>query len=304
MRTYDKAFLAVAAIVALSGCAIRPLPDPVTRTDTYGISLHIRCETYRALRKYAIGLIRIRNSEIAERLETGALEFKDLNLNTLDDETRGVIERYDQTTIAYSFRFEITEFNKIGGDIDILHTMTSGRFGLGAKASDDHERSNTRSFRVIDDWRSLLTVFNSRYCDTLSRPSGSNFAYPIAGDIGMEEQIRLFYDMNQSGNLVGSETNAPSISDTLIFTTKIGGSITPRLELIPLNKTTQLTKASITGELGRWDVHQVIVNISLPPEEKNREPTIAEQRAIRELNRQENLQLDNNLAREIARELR
>ncbi|MCQ0987216.1 hypothetical protein [Jiella marina] len=303
-RFVVKPIFALIATVMVSSCAIRPLPDPVTRTDTYNISQHIRCESYYALRNFVTELIRVRHPEIARMIATDQLNFKNLDYDKLDNETRRVIERYDQALIAYSFRFEITEFNNLNGELDILHNLTNGIFGLTASANSDHERQNTRSFRVIDEWKSLLTIFDHEICEQLDRPQTENFAYPIAGTIGMAEQIRLFYDMTQSGNLVGAETINPSISDTIVFTTRLGSSLTPRIELVPLSELAKITKASLKGEVKRWDIHQVIVNISLPDEGNKREPTVAELRAIRELNRQEELQFDNDLAREIARELR
>jgi hypothetical protein len=132
-------------------------------------------------------------------------------------------------------------------------------------------RDNTRAFTVADNYKTLLSM---KQCDT--EPGGPNFQYPIVGTIGIGETIRSFLTMALHENLNNSSEDpkepptsqsiagAPTMVDTLIFTTTVSAGINPMIMLTPIGTATQLTNASLNFTLQRTDAHQVTIGLGLP----------------------------------------
>lgn len=96
---------------------------------------------------------------------------------------------------------------------------------------------------------------------------GPNYLYPITGKIGLDELIRTFVQLTETGNLVkGKEAPDPAVIDTIEFRTKFFGTVNPKLELSPLGRGTEVVSANLKGDVSREDMHKVVVAVSLPPE--------------------------------------
>ena len=83
-----------------------------------------------------------------------------------------------------------------------------------------------------------------------------NWTYPITGRIGLDEVVRTYFVLDRGG------TELRSFSDQLSFTTTIGGSIKPSVELNPLAGQLRLTEASGSLVANRTDVHKVRIVIA------------------------------------------
>jgi hypothetical protein len=303
---------ALAPSMLLGGCSIRPTVDGLSGTPhTYAVVQRIRCETRDAL---AVLLAeRLRRSNMSSQAEVllRTKRFDFALVPRLDPATRAIFETYDGATIAYQFDFDITEVNNAGVGVGVTFPMVRGPLNLPLSASNNRERSNMRSFRVLDRVRELLTVMKAEFCETYGH-SNADFMYPITGQIGMEDQIRLFFSLTQSANLAGNKDRIPTLSETLEFTTRISAAARPRIELARLGNGAQFSGASGDFEARREDVHKVIIVMTLPPESEPWSPSITESRgaaaterrrslatsgAIDELNRQQDLQAVGNTRR-------
>ncbi|AVO44948.1 hypothetical protein C6569_07665 [Phreatobacter cathodiphilus] len=253
--------------------------------------MRIRCEARIALSAMAIGeLRRLGFADIARRLEAGELTFAQINRSRLPAAVRARFDRYDGTTIGYSFNFNMSESENATASVGVLFPLVRAPVVLGAAATGNLERQNVRAFRVIDTWERLLTTPRMDERCREYGDSAVNAVYPITGQIGMLEQLKLFFDLTESGNLVSSDSLIPTLIDTVQFTTKISGSINGGVQLARLGNSAQFASASGSADASRSDIHKVTIAIALPPENAPLDRTIAEQQIVRDLSRQEELQ--------------
>src|SRR6266478_8780577 len=188
----------------VSGCSIHPVQQDVTGVPPVEIIHHIRCETRLAIQDKAIELLENYHGGndpgallLVQRLkETRGRSWGFVtraNLPNADE--RKFYDRYIQTGIAYDFTLDITEENKASLLADPVRLITNGMAGVGLDAAGDFSRNNARRFIMSDTFADLLQDPNPNLiCG--DRPS--NFAYPIAGRIGIRELISTFIDLNRS----------------------------------------------------------------------------------------------------------
>jgi hypothetical protein len=140
--------------------------------------------------------------------------------------------------------------------------LTHSTVSLGLNAASDHQRQTIRNFRTSSTFNDLIGKYSN-----CGAPRGPNWDYPITGQIGLEEMVRTFVNLNEYEGLTGATTkdSVPQLADTLVFQTSLAGSASPKLTLNPLKRGAQLSDASITGAAFRKDNHKVIVALSLPP---------------------------------------
>ncbi len=188
----------------VSGCSIHPVQQEVTGVPPVEIIHHIRCETRLAIQDKAIELlINYRNGqyEPAKVLAKSLLEkrgqkwnFDPRSLTT--QEERAFYNRYILTGIAYDFTLDILEDDRGALLADPVRLITNGVAGVGLGVSGEFSRNNARRFIMSDTFAKLLADENLRCGDR-----ESNFAYPIAGRIGMKELISTFVDLNEDQSL-------------------------------------------------------------------------------------------------------
>jgi hypothetical protein len=256
--------------VTFSGCSIHPVQQDVTGVPPVEIIHHIRCETRLAIQDKAIELLRGYNNGLDERSQALAERFASMRgrpwvvnpkTDLVREDQRRFYYRYIQTGIAYDFTLDITEDNKAAFLADPVRLITNGTAGIGLSASGEFSRNNARRFIMSDTFTKLLVDPNLK-CDG-DRPS--NFAYPIAGRIGMRELISTFIDLNEDQGLQPLDTgNSRVFADTMTFLTTLTGSVTPHVEIAPVGNKWGLASPTNFGAFGqRIDKHMVIVGLSM-----------------------------------------
>ncbi len=282
-----RRYLMVAALAAsffVSGCAIHPLPEDVTGINTYHIVRQIRCEARETVRQLVIGWLsnpRL-NSEYLNSLASRYREYPDsisefhYDLFKGSDlvQVRSVAKLFYDTGIAYNFDLTMTEDNDLSTELSLLKPFTDPKFTLGIKADAKRKRANNRTFTSTDTFSYLLTKLNvevrgQRYCD--GQIVQANYIYPIAGRIGVDKTITDFITLTLFGNLGAKADNPggpPTMAEKLTFTTAVSASANPIAVFTPVTSAFQLTTASLTGAVGRTDVHQVTIGLAIAPSGK------------------------------------
>ena len=82
----------------------------------------------------------------------------------------------------------------------------------------------------------------------------------------LTEIVHTFAVLSLFSNLDGpGHKGPPTMGDTLNFTTKISGSLAPKVVLASAFRGAQIMDASLTASTSRTDLHKVIVALALPP---------------------------------------
>jgi hypothetical protein len=260
-----KAFFPLLTI-AVGGCAIHPVQRDVTGFRTVDIVDRIRCETRLAIQDKAIKMLRDqpddRSKAMADYLDTHREVFMTFDPRQLPNaDQRAFYYRYVRTGIAYDFTFDITEDNRAVAAVDPVKLITNGTVGVGLNATGEFNRNNSRHFVMSDTFENLLRN-PALPCDGSRNPS--NYAYPIAGSIGMFELLDTFIDLNEDKQL--SDTgNSRVFADTLTFITTLSGSASPHIELAPVGNRWGVTNTSVLAGASRIDKHALIIGLSMDP---------------------------------------
>lgn len=257
--------------MSLTGCAIHPLPDDISRETTYSIIQKIRCEAKAQVIVEVRELLLRSRSPIVQSLDPEKVVANLVIVGRNDPAIANVIEKYRLAVIGYGFTFTITEINEKGGSADFILPFTHSTFTLGLSGGVEKTRKNTRKIDVLDTFEELADLD----CDEISKPS-RNLLYPITGSIGMGEIIHSFLSLSETLHVKASLTPAAldrSFIDTLTFTTDInpdsiaGRGIKPSIELKRHPKGQfGVEKASATFLAARLDSHAVIVSLTFPVE--------------------------------------
>lgn len=269
-RAATKPMFPLLSAVALAGCSIHPVQHEVTGVRTPEIVERIRCETRLAIQDKAGEMLRSYGTPgalaLADQLATmrGRTWPKDV-VKLTDRAERDFYYRYIQTGIAYDFTFDITEDNRASLLADPVKLITNGTVGIGISASGDFARNNARHFIMSDTFENLLLLDTGLPCGDHVR--GPNYAYPIAGSVGMFELISTFVDLNEDKNLQPlASGNSRVFADTLTFTTTLTGQVAPHVEIAPVGRRWGLASPTSVAAYGqRLDKHMMIVGLSMAP---------------------------------------
>ncbi|KAF0230369.1 MAG: hypothetical protein FD175_1691 [Beijerinckiaceae bacterium] len=265
------------ATAGLGGCATHPLPENYSGVNTVDIVRKIRCEARSAIAERAIMFLMrddapAKTYKIGEALKKGNLSFKNVNYYDLDMKTAEYVKKYDNSAIAYQFTFNIKENNDINVGLDLLKPLTGGSIGLGISSSNNRERSNIRSFTIVEEFKKLLDSMSDNDCFNVS--SGVNVMYPITGSVGLSEVINTFIDLNEMKVLVDKENKdkIPEMAETLNFKTVLSISANPKLDLTTAGRKWQTDLAHVEAKATRTDDHTVQIGLSLPPDKSPSAP--------------------------------
>lgn len=219
----NATFLSVSACaITVAGCSTYPLPQDYSRKYTVDIVKHIRCEVAEGVR-------------------------------SLPPATP---EELEGTVIGFDFTFKMTEDNNAtSGVLGFTNPVGGGTFKLDLSGSAEKKRFNERAFRVIDTMAKLRDE-----PDCSIEDQRRNFAYPIAGRIGLEELVHSYWQVRDLSTFTPGEDKR-FFTDKLTFTTTLSAGISPNLEVKAAGADFKLTNASIDGDLVRKDEHQVTVAI-------------------------------------------
>ena len=278
LRASVKAVVPLLSLFALAACAIHPHQQDVTSLPTVNIVNHIRCESRLAIQKKAIELLHDKHGDtkLAYKLEhiLGLGEVWNVNPYTeLTPAERAFYFRYIQTGIAFNFTFDVTEDNKAALMADPVRLITNGMAGVGLNSSGEFSREAIRTFIVSETFARLLE-------DTIpgcgkSPLRGENFAYPVAGTIGMDELISTFIDLNENENAPltassagsgtkGSSSGSGVFADTLNFNTTLIGGLTPSVQINPVgHKWGLASPTNFAATVTRTDKHSLAIGLSL-----------------------------------------
>jgi hypothetical protein len=273
-----------------AGCSLRPIPEDVTRNNTYQIAQRIRCEFREDLRYLLVAGLRDPERSTpasiaaAEALTAGAVDYKDFFdkvLPSIGPPIRTMIERYRKGAIGYEFEFDIEDSDKQDGSLTLTDPLSRGSLTLGLTAKNDRKRHTKRNFSLIDTYEDLIVSGPmARVCAKLGeRVEATNGQYPIDGQLNLRELLDTFISLTQSGNLVGRQAptqDVPTLADTITFTTELTSGVNPKLTLKALGSQAQVTDAGLNMTRGRKDIHKVTIALTLPPSQ--RPPTIAQLR--------------------------
>ena len=296
---WGKAFSSRQCVVLLgfgltsAGCAIHPVPEDVTGVTTYQIARQIRCETREAAKELVISEIRSlatgssyvagdpRAKQLLERYGDDHEDISTFRPGMFAGPNYARVRDYltviYSTAVAYSFDLMGDETNNFGTTVDGLGPWAS-KLTLGVTGDANRERSNERLFTLTDTLGDLLMnastpQFGVPYCGS-AQLAAPNYAYPVAGRIGVDQTLKTFFELNfftnipptdgaKAGNVAAS---APTFTDKLIFTTQLDFSGTPKVTFTPVGSGFQFADASVTGLVKRVDTHKVYVALALEPE--------------------------------------
>lgn len=270
LRASAKAAVPLISVFALGACAIHPIQQNVTGLPTVKIVDHIRCETRVAIQRKAIELLRSEHHDtvLAGRLEQHLGEIWNVNPYTeLNAVERAFYFRYINTGIAYDFTFDITEENKEALMADPVRLITNGMAGVGLNSSGDFSRDNIRKFTVTETFQKLLSN-RIQGCGegppSDERLPGPNYAYPIAGEIGMYELISTFVDLNEDASLQPIPSGSGVFGDQLMFTTTLMGQVSPSVQINPVGHKWGLNSpTNFAATATRTDKHNLNIGLSM-----------------------------------------
>jgi hypothetical protein len=285
-----KLSAAILSALAVSGCAIHPLPDDVVHLSTYNIVRQIRCETRAAIidsfldfladernnRFNSQGWKKVDDASRAMGMRAQADYAADpnsianFNPAKLSGFARNVVGLLFHTGIAYNYDLKGLEVNNVDPEVNFIRPIPiSTLVSLGLKGNFDRHRQNERAFTITDNAGDLVRKVPANYCTKFIVEE--NIVYPIAGKVGMEKMVQDFLRLTLFGNLSGGEgkqdvvlvAGPPTMVDQLEFQTIIGGSATPKVTFLPMGRAFQLADASFGVSASRTDTHQLTVGLYL-----------------------------------------
>jgi hypothetical protein len=261
--------MAVVLTLFLGACAIRPVPEDVA-IPTLEIVKQCFCETRKAAFDSAVAWLVHDKDVDPESKRIGALFYNtgrsinEFHPKLFKGRVYTILNFFWDTGIAYNYAFEMTETNNVNTELNLLKPLTNSR-SLGLKAAVDRERQNLRSFTVTNTFSNLIERTKDDYCEGRIVPA--NYAYPIAGRIGMDEMIQTFVNLTLHAGLgpkAGELAGPPTMVDELGFTTTVSGSAAPKVVFSPLGVNLSPADASFFAEAKRKDFHKVTISLALP----------------------------------------
>ncbi|MET0193005.1 MAG: hypothetical protein ABW200_06495 [Hyphomicrobiaceae bacterium] len=251
----------VAALASgLTGCSMHPLPENISRANTFDIVERIRCEVREGLQTY---LAQVRNPSHAERI-------------------------IKASTIGYDFTFTITEHTnegvqdgKLAFDRPSLQSPSKGS-SLDLTAKGEKIRANTRKFRIVEN---LNDVYSGGRCDKAYR---ENWVYPITGSTGMAEVVQTYVKLEEMTDFSRNDDDQPIdklsgkfvvFSDQLAFTTTVKAGLKTELELSAVAGKLKLTNAFFQGSAEREDIHRVTIALASDLKDEDDRPAARKETA-------------------------
>ena len=269
LRRLVQLSVMVAASLLVSGCSIHPLPDDVTGVPTDTIVRKTRCEARAAIKKSLVDwLVSYPDDSWQRRLgdafRSGSRSLQSFDDNLFHGSEKAIVRIFENSAIAYDFTLDITESDNLDATVDLLKPFHKGSSSAALSLGVDRTRQSIRVFTVSDTFLGLLKNTREDYCSIFD--SGENQVYPIVGRIGIDEEVHIFIELSLFNHLGGqAEKGPPTMADTLVFTTKLSGSATPKLVFSPVGSVAHVADASLIAAASRTDVHKVIIGLALPP---------------------------------------
>jgi hypothetical protein len=296
------AVAAVIGTVLLSACTIKPIPDDVVPDTTPLIVMKIRCEARSAIFEGAKARLLASKSDkdklfgarlvSGDSLRTLIPEFQ-RNPSIVEQDTAKRLLLLKDTVMALQFRFDGTVVDDNVINASFGEAFTRRLVFLTLQGGNNRTRENKRVLATTDTFTTIFTNLDDDECEEI-RAVSSNWVYPIIGQIGLKETISTFIAIAIEADYGKVEDN--SFIDTITFTTKFYGNIEPKITLEAIEDF-GLTQASTNPQLSREDVHEVTVALLITPAKANPRQTAT--RALRDIEREENLEVFRELRDEV-----
>ena len=238
--------------VPLAACAIHPIPDNLSPLPTEEIVKTARCETKLAVYE------RIERELVSRSIkgidpEAILTPANYIAIRKIDPLLALKFEAYGASAIAYTFEFLITEQDNAEASAGFKLPFTKGTLELGVNGKLQKSRHGHRRFESLETFADLAKL-DCRGFGKRER----NIVYPVTGSIGLDRAMHTFIELAELGGGKGNFT------DTLVFTTRIGGGINPKLVLSPVTNKLKLVNAEAKLDVERLDVHKVTVSFAFP----------------------------------------
>jgi len=260
-RRFSVISLGVTALLGgLTGCSTHPVPEDFSRASTVDIVKSIRCEALAGLESLYDELTPAQRAKAAPIVNA--------------------------SMIGYDFTFTLHETNHAGGPdakdglVKFQRAFTSPSSTLDVTGKAELDRLNTRTFTIIEP---LMELAKSRdICR--SRTKGTNWTYPIAGTIGLDEIVRTYIKLELLSELQedkGKVTKDVKVkvkavppdkdkevpanvvfSDEVQFTTTFTAGASGTLVLDAVVGRVSVTNASVGVGASRSDTHKVVVALT------------------------------------------
>lgn len=278
----------LSAVTIIGGCANYPLPDDVMGYSSRDIATQIRCDA-----RYAIQRVLLEHNFVHQRqklaygdmtgLEAAAWfsqdpkHYESFDWALLSSDLAGVVG-YKDTIVAIDFSLEGTETNDAGLSATVLGQFTKHTDTIGIDVGRTSTRQLRRKFRTFDSFDSLAVRMPEAVChnfnrvDTYSKLPDKSYRgrpdllFPSTGALRIETLIKDFIVQNNTGNLGGQQADwkTANMTDTITFTTKANGNLSPTAEIKPDGSGFDLTKIGFSSKNFRQDLHTIIVDLTLP----------------------------------------
>jgi len=214
---------------------------------------NVRCEAKAAVRdRIKLGLVGV---GLTDMVPDTVLEKKEdlARVRRISPILASTFEAYGASSISYDFEFKINEHDGTQASANFAMPFTNGNVSAGISGGLDKIRAGDRHFATVETFRDLAKL----HCDKFAAPD-KNIVYPMTGSVGIYKVMNTFISLTELGGGKGTFT------DTLTFTTTVGGSVNPTLVLSAVPKSFNLVNANATLADTRTDVHQLIVSLVFP----------------------------------------
>lgn len=172
--------------------------------------------------------------------------------------------KYEGHVMVFSFKFLVTENNDATINGSVAWPIALGTFTLGFDVGDKKQRLADRRVTVVAVFGELIDLLREKKCVDID---GSETAllprrYPITGNIGVEEVVREYLKIEESGKFSGAD----AYYDRIEFTTTMNASLRPEGSLNRKIGQTIVLKPELKAN--RQDVHEVKLSLSPPSDGK------------------------------------
>lgn len=254
----------------LLGCSTSPAPEQVTGLRAMDIGNRIRCEAAYAIRDTVRGAVsrRAHNRPYDRQVEDllrKSSTIRSIRWADLHPDTKRLIDYYLLAVVVSDFSLNITETNDVSANLGLTNPVTRGNIGFPLGGHLNRVRNTQTTFRLKDTWRTLLIEFDDQRCS--GDRGRSNPVHPIAGEIGILDQITDFVNLNHFERLSSPTDGAANNAFTRLyrFTTSLSGNANPTITLETVGRAAQITSGGIRLEATREDIHQVTISVAVPP---------------------------------------
>jgi hypothetical protein len=264
-----RKYFSILAAMFCSGCSITPSQEEVTGVKTSVIARRLACEV-RASAYELMGIYLATREDDPEAVRSGLAIKQDIEAYGSDDirriDFKGVkphniskINKYLDTAVAFDFTLDGLETNNTGISFTPFRAFQRGSRSFETSLNLDRSRQNTQNFTDSYTLRELLFRKDPRWCNVSSE--GPNYLYPIAGKVGIFDKLYQFVELSEFTNLgpaKGDKNGVPAMSFNMKFTTKVSGTLAPKITLAPVVGVTR-TSTSFNLDAERTDTHTLIL---------------------------------------------